>query len=446
MAAIAIPAGLMAQYNASVHVDQTVNACTSYTWAVNGETYTESGIHTAVIGDTLFILDLSIHQTYTVTVPETVQGGCSYVWGDTTLTEDGQYTRKFQSVDGCDSTVTITLSISGQAVKGYTVTACESYTWKDSTLTESTVWLKEETVGSCDSLLTLYLTVLQPEQKTYDTLVSVCNYVYFRFHPLQAPIRIDRDSILNSDATGFPLTNATARGVFHPRTVQKCFDSVVLAHINIKHSSIEDLVFTGCDSYTFSNDDTTIVYTYTKNDSLYWGKAVNGCDSAYKIAVTIKKSPNVFINGDLRIQSGTAAVLSAYSDQTVTYTWSYDGSHGETLTTAPLTTNTDISLAGYNVSTSCSDTVRVTILVTTEGIDNAESNMLTIYPNPTSNIVNINAEKAVSTVSVYNLNGQKILTTSNSNTVDLSSISKGSYIIRIELEDGSVATSTIVKK
>lgn len=461
MAAL-LPMGLMAQHKSSVHIDSTVNACTSYYWSVSGETYTESGVQTAVVGDTLFILDLSIHPVYNITIPETLQGGCTFSWGDSIYITEGTKTQTFKTVDNCDSTVTINLALSGQAVKGYTITACENYTWKneagnDSVFTESTVYYREEhdttwnsthdtVISVCDSLLTLNLTVIQPEQKSHDTVVSACEYLYFNFHPSQPAFMINRDTVINSDLTGFPLTDNRGRNTFHPRTVTKCFDSVVLAHITIKHKVYNNYNAKGCGSYTFETSDTSIVYTYTQRDSINWGKAANGCDSISLVNITINDSPVVYISGDLRINPNQTSTLYAHCDQNVTYTWDYNNSHDSVITTEPLTANTDIRLTAYNNTTECQSDANVTILVTTEGIDGVEGSLLKIYPNPTTDIVNISADKAISNVTVYNLNGQQVKNINNSNSVDMRNLSNGNYVLRIELEDGSVATSTIVKK
>jgi hypothetical protein len=322
LVAAILPFCVKAQYNASVHIDTTINACTSFTWSVNGETYTESGVHTAIQGDTLYILDLNIYEDYSVTVTEPIHGGCTFTWSgngvpDTVISHSGDYQRTFKTVHQCDSTVNITLYFSGYAVASYTLEACDSLVFKnvtynenltdylltDSTLIETiTDSLTGETTNIyCDSLITLNLTIYEPVQKTYDTIVASCGPMYFSFHPSQSPIYIAKDSILNSDATGFPWTNVAGRRVFHPRTVQKCMDSVVNAHIDIKDKVIETYTFNGCDNYIFENEDTTIVYFSSQRDSLNWGRASNGCDSVYIFNVIINKSPVVYISGDLRV-------------------------------------------------------------------------------------------------------------------------------------------------
>lgn len=144
-----------------------VDACDSYTWSQNGQTYTTSGNYTEVLTgstgcDSTVTLDLSIYspndvttnqiacdsftwnangQTYyaTTTVVEnlTTSQGCPYqhtlnltvnngfdsieyvtacapyVWGvnGTSYTISGQYTETFSAANGCDSTIILNLTI-----------------------------------------------------------------------------------------------------------------------------------------------------------------------------------------------------------------------------------------------------------------------------------------------------------------------------------------------
>ena len=102
----------------------TISECDSYTWAVNGQTYTQSGTYTDVDGCNTEILELTILQggTNTTTVSE-----CdSYTWAvdGQTYTVSGTYT----SVTGCSTEIlelTITLSTSNTT----TISECASYTW-----------------------------------------------------------------------------------------------------------------------------------------------------------------------------------------------------------------------------------------------------------------------------------------------------------------------------
>lgn len=78
------------------------------------------------------------------------------------------------------------------------------------------------------------------------------------------------------------------------------------------------------------------------------------------------------------------------------------------------------------------------------GISNATDATVQLYPNPTSNVLNINAE-GVQEVSVIDINGRTVMTEKNVNTVNLSDLANGVYYVRVITNNG-VATEKIVKK
>ena len=90
----------------------------------------------------------------------------SYTWTDgdnATYTTSGEYVYTTTNAAGCDSTVTLTLTVNVSTAETVTVAACDSYTWADGdgeTYTESGnyEWTTTNEAG-CDSVVTLALTV-----------------------------------------------------------------------------------------------------------------------------------------------------------------------------------------------------------------------------------------------------------------------------------------------
>jgi hypothetical protein len=70
-----------------------------------------------------------------------------------------------------------------------------------------------------------------------------------------------------------------------------------------------------------------------------------------------------------------------------------------------------------------------------------------VYPNPVDNIININSSEEIIRVNLYNLSGQLLLTNGIGleTKIDISDLSSGMYILRIETED-NIYTERIVKK
>ncbi|MBP5516163.1 MAG: T9SS type A sorting domain-containing protein [Bacteroidales bacterium] len=424
MAALMMPFATRAQFNSSVHIDTTVVACDSYTWSITGDTYTTSGVRTQVSGDTLYILDLVIGHTTDETLTTPVQGGCTYSLGDSVYNTPGNKVHTFQSVEGCDSIVRFNLVLDTTAIRSYTVTKCASYTWKGNTYETSGTYHDTSTVGNCDSILTLNLTIITPAQIDTNFDISGCERV--SVPGFNKPFRAD--------------TTVFRRYSF--RTVEKCYDSTLYYHVTVKMPVYENHVESACDNYSVMIGDSLHVFTHSVVDTIKAPKATNGCDSNYILRLTINKSPEITITGDLRVTPGSDAVLYANSDQNVAYLW-YNNSTAESITLTNVTGNVDVWLTGTNNNTGCSHTSYVTVMANA-AIGDVDNDMLSIYPNPTSSVININAEGQVKNVSIFNLMGQQVINANNSTSIDLSVLGNGSYVVRVELENGTVATRTVI--
>lgn len=81
-------------------------------------------------------------------------------------------------------------------------------------------------------------------------------------------------------------------------------------------------------------------------------------------------------------------------------------------------------------------------------VDNSNLNSIKIYPNPVENLLNISSKETIKSVSVYNLAGQKLISNSKivNGQMNVSSLPKGNYVFRLELENKKIETFKIVKK
>ena len=80
---------------------------------------------------------------------------------------------------------------------------------------------------------------------------------------------------------------------------------------------------------------------------------------------------------------------------------------------------------------------------TTLSLNNTELDSLLLHPNPTEGI--LNASKEIEKMSVYNIMGEKIMETTNTNHINISHFSQGIYILSVE-NDGKSSSQKIVKK
>lgn len=72
-------------------------------------------------------------------------------------------------------------------------------------------------------------------------------------------------------------------------------------------------------------------------------------------------------------------------------------------------------------------------------------NMLSIYPNPTSDILNIKTDSKINTVSVIDITGKKVNVKLEDNKIDVRSLTAGIYLINIETKEG-ISTEKFIKK
>ncbi len=72
--------------------------------------------------------------------------------------------------------------------------------------------------------------------------------------------------------------------------------------------------------------------------------------------------------------------------------------------------------------------------------------LISIYPNPTENILNVISDYQIESIKIYSLLGQLIQDNTNKNNIDVTSLTNGIYLAEIELENGQTISKKIVKK
>ena len=236
-------------------------ACDEYMW--NGTTYTETGIYIDTIPsqagcDSIVTLHLTINRSI---ITEQTEVACdSYTWTDgKTYTESGTYYQYLQTIHSCDSTVVLHLTVNRSIEVPYEVTTCDSYTWSNGiTYTQSGVYYDSlKTIHGCDSVEILTLTINYSDT-AYFSATACDSYVW-------------HDETYTTSGTYEYLT----------QTVNGC-DSLEVLTLTINNTVYTEEHITACDSYTWNGQTyaTTGAYTYTTN-------AVNGCDSIVTLHLTI---------------------------------------------------------------------------------------------------------------------------------------------------------------
>ena len=190
-------------------------------------------------------------------------------WGDTTITDSGDYTRHFTNMYGCDSTVSIHVTILQPSTATDVVVAYDSLKWLNGTTyyknLSGPVFTMENAAG-CDSVITLDLTIRHLNSDTDS--VTICRS--------EAPYHWQGQSLRE---TGMYSTD-TIQGNVKDKVFQ---DTVHSLYLTVNETFAVDTFVTICDSmYTWH--DSTYVVSGNYADSLL---TVDGCDSVIVLHLTL---------------------------------------------------------------------------------------------------------------------------------------------------------------
>jgi hypothetical protein len=145
----------------------TITACDSYLW-VDGNTYTSSNntakdtLSNAAGCDSIVTLDLTLN--YSTTGTDTITTCDSLIWidGNTYISSNNTATHMLINATGCDSLVTLDFTLNSSTTGTDTITACDSYLWIDGntyTSSNNTATHALTNAVGCDSIVTLNLTI-----------------------------------------------------------------------------------------------------------------------------------------------------------------------------------------------------------------------------------------------------------------------------------------------
>lgn len=166
---------------------------------------------------------------------------------------------------GCDSVVTLHLTINHSYGEGRSITACDFYEYDGTTYTESGMSTHRfSTVEGCDSTIYLYLTIEHPETHEIDS--TVCDSYEWEGQ-----------------------TYTDDRTVSTTYENQYGCDSTIVVNFHVNHSTETIDTREECDSFVWIDGNT---YTESNNEATYTLTAENGCDSVVRLNVTIVHSNN----------------------------------------------------------------------------------------------------------------------------------------------------------
>lgn len=205
-------------------------------------------------------------------------------------------------------------------------------------------------------------------------------------------------------------------------------------------------------SYRLRNitDRTTLPNGTVLNANQY-GPAIN---QQYLLGYYIEDYEYVQGLGDLDEHNGRFAVTPEYPNGTYAYYVTLDsnllGAYPYTLGSTYYGTVQQGNTGPQSGHNTVSETV-VTYVPTSTGIADALSANITLYPNPTTDFIQIDFGGAEEThaVKLYNATGQLLNETITSNTVlqlDASALARGIYLVQISTPSGGIFQSKVMKQ
>lgn len=423
----------------NINVIDDISACGPYTW-LDGIEYTENNstatqIYTTVDDcDSIVTLNLVIssasESTHMISTCE------SYEWidGNTYNESNNMATFTIENAAGCDSVITLDLIILEASEATDTQVACETYEWIDgNTYTESNnmATFTIENAEGCDSVITLDLTILDASEyidvqeacgtfdwidgNTYAESNNTASFslentegcdsiIYLDLTIFETSASID---VINScesfewiDGNVYAESNSTA--TFTLENEQGC-DSIIILDLTIHETYVEKDDHIACVSFDWIDG---VTYTEDNNTASYTFESIWGCDSILNLDLTI-----ISVDTSISVTDGNLIIANATN---ATFAW-IDCQDGHIIVDDPSMSQ---FMPDYNghfavivTQNECSDTSEC-VMIQGIGIEERTGTMdVQIFPNPATDKISISLEKVMDVdISICNLEGKEIIT------------------------------------
>ena len=307
-----------------LNVEETKYICAGNSYEWNGKTYSAEGDYKAELKtihgcDSIVTLHLRHWPLYTDVIDERVIcEGESLIWEGTTYTEATEQTRTLQTMHGCDSIVTLKLTILPRYENvEWEQYICEgtSFEWDGQIYTDAGDYTRTlKTIRGCDSVVTLHLKhhlryVMPAEEYEIcegDTLKwNGGHYTKSGNYPLTLSTVHGCDSLVTlrlvvrpqyekeetryiciGDTYDWNGKTYSAEGDYKAalKTIHGC-DSIVTLHLRhwpVYTDVIDEREICEGETYTWQGTDYTLLGDYTKTL-----KTIHGCDSTVTLRLTV---------------------------------------------------------------------------------------------------------------------------------------------------------------
>ena len=380
--------------------------CSNETYDFNGRVLSTSGAYTDTLQtingcDSIVTLTLAVNPVANTNLAVAICEGSAYTENGFNVSEAGTYTQTLQTINGCDSVVTLTLTVNPVASTTLSAAICEGSTYSENgfNVSEAGTYTQNlQTINGCDSIVTLTLAV-NPVANT-NLAVAICEGSAYTENGFNV-----------SEAGTYTQTLQTINGC----------DSVVTLTLTVNPVANTNLTAAICEGTTYTENgfNASEAGTYTQNL-----QTVNGCDSIVTLTLTVNPTYNITI--DASINEGETYEENGFSESEAgTYVHTLQSEFGcDSVITLNLTVNSSLN-----------DVVANAIEVS-------------LYPNPARAYTMLKVEglKEQTPVYLFDIQGRKLreyIMNIGQETlrIDLGDLPKGVYTVMI----GSTTKKLIVE-
>ena len=227
-----------------------------------------------------------------------------------------------------------------------------------------------------------------------------------------------------------------------------------------------------CDSLTWING---VTYTSSNNTATDTLMNAGGCDSIITLNLTINNSSSMM---DTMVECGSTTINgTTYTSSQVVVDSFISSNNCDSIVTTDLTINPEYSItldesinegesytfngnnetiagvytASLTTADGCDSTITLNLTVIPDGGVGIEEeiNNLSIYPNPSNGVLNIQADEVIENVVILDASGRILINESINNKtsiLNLEELDKGIYFYELRNADGKISRGKIIKE